>query len=134
MNIQSILTNSILNNINLGSNNTEGENSTSFSSMLDNELNKLNDLNNLNNVSSLSSVEEEFNGTSFSTIVSNAINKVNDAEINANNKIEALIKGEDVEMHEVMLAMQESSLSLQALIEVRNKVVEAYKEINNIQL
>ena len=122
MNIQSILTNSILNNINLGSNNTEEINSTNFSSVLNNEINKLNNK------------EEEFDGTSFSTIVSNAINKVNDAEITANNKIEALIKGEDVEMHEVMLAMQESSLSLQALIEVRNKVVEAYKEINNIQL
>lgn len=131
MNIQSILTNSILNNINLRSNNTEEINSTNFSSVLNNELSKLNNLNDLNN---LSSMEDEFNGTSFSTVVSDAVNKVNDAEITANNKIEALIKGEDVEMHEVMLAMQESSLSLQALIEVRNKVVEAYKEINNVQL
>ena len=57
-----------------------------------------------------------------------------DKIINANNKIEALIKGEDVEMHEVMLAMQESSLSLQALIEVRNKAVEAYQEISKLQL
>lgn len=134
MNIQSILTNSILNNINLRSNNTEEINSRNFSSVLNNELNKLNNLNDLNNVSSLRRVEDEFNGTSFSTVVSDAVNKVNDAEITANNKIEALIKGEDVEMHEVMLAMQEASLSLQALIEVRNKVVEAYKEINNVQL
>lgn len=122
MKIQSILTNSILNNINLGSNNNIGEiNGTNFSTVLNNEINKLNN-------------KEDSNSTSFSTVVSNVINKVNDAEINANNKIEALIKGEDVEMHEVMLAMQESSLSLQALIEVRNKVVEAYKEINNVQL
>ncbi len=99
MNIQSISTNPILNNINLGNNNTE-----------------------------------EVSSTSFSTVLSDAINKVNDAEINANNKIEALIKGEDVEMHDVMLAMQESSLSLQALIEVRNKVVEAYQEISKLQL
>ena len=99
MNIQSISTNPILNNLNIGINNTE-----------------------------------ERNSAGFSTILSDAISKVNDAEINANNKIEALIKGEDVEMHEVMLAMQESALSLQALIEVRNKVVEAYQEINKLQL
>jgi len=37
-------------------------------------------------------------------------------------------------MHEVMLAMQESVLSLQALIEVRNKTVEAYQEISKLQL
>ena len=72
--------------------------------------------------------------TSFSNVLSDAISKVNDSEVNANNKIESLIKGEDVEMHEVMLAMQESVLSLQALIEVRNKTVEAYQEISKLQL
>ena len=78
--------------------------------------------------------EEKTNGTSFSNVLSDAISKVNDSEVNANNKIESLIKGEDVEMHEVMLAMQESVLSLQALIEVRNKTVEAYQEISKLQL
>ncbi|WP_195986940.1 flagellar hook-basal body complex protein FliE [Clostridium sp. D53t1_180928_C8] len=72
--------------------------------------------------------------TSFSNVLSDAINKVNDKEVNANNKIEALIKGQDVSMHEVMIAMQESQLSLQALIEVRNKTVEAYQEISKLQL
>ena len=99
MNIQSIGTSSLLNNI------------------------SLNEVNSDNNT-----------GTNFSEVLGDAINKVNDAEINANNKIEALIKGEDVSMHEVMLAMQESQLSLQALIEVRNKTVEAYQEISKLQL
>lgn len=88
----------------------------------------------LNNIS-LNEVNSENNtGTSFSKVLGDAINKVNDAEVNANNKIEALIKGEDVSMHEVMIAMQESQLSLQALIEVRNKTVEAYQEISKLQL
>ena len=79
----------------------------------------------LNNLNISNTTEEKTNGTSFSNVLSDAISKVNDSEVNANNKIESLIKGEDVEMHEVMLAMQESVLSLQALIEVRNKTVEA---------
>lgn len=88
----------------------------------------------LNNIS-LNEVNSDNNtGTNFSEVLGDAINKVNYAEINANNKIEALIKGEDVSMHEVMLAMQESQLSLQALIEVRNKTVEAYQEISKLQL
>ena len=86
----------------------------------------------LKNISN--TTEEKTNGTSFSNVLSDAISKVNDSEVNANNKIESLIKGEDVEMHEVMLAMQESVLSLQALIEVRNKTVEAYQEISKLQL
>ena len=87
----------------------------------------------LNNLNISNTTEEKTNGTSFSNVLSDAISKVNDSEVNANNKIESLIKGEDVEMHEVMLAMQESVLSLQALIEVRNKTVEAYQEISKLQ-
>ena len=88
----------------------------------------------LNNLNISKTTEEKTNGTSFSNVLSDAISKVNDSEVNANNKIESLIKGEVVEMHEVMLAMQESVLSLQALIEVRNKTVEAYQEISKLQL
>lgn len=88
----------------------------------------------LNNLNISNTTEEKTNGTSFSNVLSDAISKVNDSEVNANNKIESLIKGKDVEMHEVMLAMQESVLSLQALIEVRNKTVEAYQEISKLQL
>ena len=88
----------------------------------------------LNNLNISNTTEEKTNGTSFSNVLSDAISKVNDSEVNANNKIESLIKGEDVEMHEVMLAMQESVLSLQALIEVSNKTVEAYQEISKLQL
>lgn len=88
----------------------------------------------LNNLNISNTTEEKTNGISFSNVLSDAISKVNDSEVNANNKIESLIKGEDVEMHEVMLAMQESVLSLQALIEVRNKTVEAYQEISKLQL
>lgn len=88
----------------------------------------------LNNLNISNTTEQKTNGTSFSNVLNDAISKVNDSEVNANNKIESLIKGEDVEMHEVMLAMQESVLSLQALIEVRNKTVEAYQEISKLQL
>ena len=88
----------------------------------------------LNNLNISNTTEEKTNGTSFSNVLSDALSKVNDSEVNANNKIESLIKGEAVEMHEVMLAMQESVLSLQALIEVRNKTVEAYQEISKLQL
>ena len=88
----------------------------------------------LNNLNISNTTEQKTNGTSFSNVLSDAISKVNDSEVNANNKIDSLIKGEDVEMHEVMLAMQESVLSLQALIEVRNKTVEAYQEISKLQL
>lgn len=88
----------------------------------------------LNNVNIGKSVNENNKETSFSQVIGDAINKVNDAQITADKKVEGFIKGEDVNMHDVMLSMQESQLSMQLLIEVRNKVVEAYQEINRVQL
>lgn len=88
----------------------------------------------LNNVNIQKPVEENSKETSFSKVISDAINKVNDAQVTADQKVEDFISGEDVSMHDVMLSMQESQLSMQLLIEVRNKVVEAYQEINRVQL
>lgn len=70
----------------------------------------------------------------FEDVITNAINKVNESQVNANNMIESLIKGEDVTMHEVMLSMQESQMSMQLMLEVRNKLFEAYQQLNGVQL
>lgn len=72
--------------------------------------------------------------TNFSDVVKNFINDVNNSQIDANNKVKSLINGEDVTMHEVMLANQESQISLQLMIELRNKIYEAYQEVNKVQL
>lgn len=93
------------------------------------------DANTLLNNTGMHSLEKNIDEKkSFSEVISNAINNVNEKQINADNNIESLIKGDDITMHEVMLSMQESQLSMQLLIEVRNKIVEAYQEINKIQL
>lgn len=88
----------------------------------------------LNNVGTNKSNLESGSESNFSKVITEAIEKVNDAQVNADNKVESFIKGEEVSMHDVMISMQESQLSMQLLIEVRNKVVEAYQEINKIQL
>lgn len=88
----------------------------------------------LNNIGMQSLEKNIDEKKSFSDVISNAINNVNEKQINADNSIESLIKGDDITMHKVMLSMQESQLSMQLLIEVRNKMVEAYQEINKIQL
>ncbi|WP_373600030.1 flagellar hook-basal body complex protein FliE [Paraclostridium bifermentans] len=70
----------------------------------------------------------------FSNVIKEAFDSVNDKQVEANQKIEGLIKGEDVTMHDVMLSSQEAQLSMQLMIEVRNKVYEAYQELNRVQL
>lgn len=70
----------------------------------------------------------------FDDVISQAINKVNSTQLESNNMIESLIKGEDVSMHNVMLSMQEAQMSTQLMLEVRNKLFDAYKELNSVQL
>ena len=70
----------------------------------------------------------------FGEILQNTIHKVNESQVNANNDVEALIKGEDITMHEVMLSMQESQISMQLMLEMRNKLYDAYKELSSVQL
>lgn len=70
----------------------------------------------------------------FSKFLTDAIKQVNDAQVEADAKTEQLVNNEDVDLHEVMIAAEKASLSLQITLEVRNKVVEAYQEMMRMQL
>ena len=76
----------------------------------------------------------ESDKVNFTDVLNNAVNKVNDSQVKANNDIEALIKGDDITMHEVMLSTQEAKISMQLMLEMRNKLYDAYKELSSVQL
>ncbi|WAA13607.1 flagellar hook-basal body complex protein FliE [Fervidibacillus halotolerans] len=71
---------------------------------------------------------------SFSNMLKNAINEVNDAQIQADRLTEKLALGENVELHQVMIAAEKASITLNATMEIRNKVIEAYQEIMRMQV
>lgn len=66
---------------------------------------------------------------SFGNFLKSAIGETNNNQIESDILTQKLITGENVELHEVMIAAQKASISLNATMEVRNKVVEAYQEI-----
>ena len=76
----------------------------------------------------------ESDKVNFTDVLNNAVHKVNDSQVKANNDIEALIKGDDITMHEVMLSTQEAQISMQLMLEMRNKLYDAYKELSSVQL
>ena len=45
----------------------------------------------------------------------------------------AFLRGENVEVHQVMAASEEAGLSLELMVEVRNKFAEAYRTLINMQ-
>jgi flagellar hook-basal body complex protein FliE len=70
----------------------------------------------------------------FSQILNKAINDLSQKENTANQAIASLAAGEDIDLHQVMLAMEEADISLQLALKVRNKLVEAYQDIMRMQV
>ena len=70
----------------------------------------------------------------FGEILKNAINSVNDAQINADDAVESVLKGESKDIHETMVVLQKAETSLQMMLEVRNRLLEAYQEIMRTQV
>ncbi len=73
-------------------------------------------------------------GDDFAGTLSNAIDRVDGMQKTANDQIEAFVSGENENLHEVMIAMNEAELSFQLMTEVRNKVLETYQELMRMQV
>ncbi len=73
--------------------------------------------------------------TDFAALLKNSIDTVNQTQQQASELAKAFEKGEtDVPLAEVMVSLQKASVSFQAMVQVRNKLVEAYKDIMNMQM
>lgn len=73
-------------------------------------------------------------GVSFGDMLNTQLQKVEASQAKADALTQQLVGGEPVELHEVLIATQEAKLMLEMTMQVRNKVVEAYKEMMNMQL
>lgn len=71
----------------------------------------------------------------FSTLLKTALQNVNETQMRASSMGAALEAGDpDVTVADTMIAAQKSSLSFQAMVQVRNKLVTAYQEIMSMQI
>ncbi len=72
-------------------------------------------------------------GLDFSALLKQSIDKVNETQMNAGELKAAFEAGqENVELPEVMIAVQKAGISFQAMNQVRNKLLSAYQEIMNM--
>jgi len=72
---------------------------------------------------------QEAKGTGFFDALQKSMQETNADQISADNSIKDLIAGRSKNIHETMLAIQKADLSLKTMMQVRNKILEAYKEI-----
>ncbi len=72
--------------------------------------------------------------TNFLDTLKEKLNEVNDKQIEADNLTQKFIKGEEEDVHKVMLSTEEAKLSLELAVQIRNKLVDAYDEFNRMQI
>jgi flagellar hook-basal body complex protein FliE len=70
--------------------------------------------------------------TGFSDAVKQMFNQVNATQQSSRAMTTAYERGEDIPLTDVVLGMQKSSLSFEATLQVRNKVLRAYEDIMNM--
>lgn len=68
-------------------------------------------------------------GASFGDTLKSAISQVSESADKSRDYTQAFLRGEPVELHQVMAAAEEAGLAVDLLIQVRNKVLDAYKTI-----
>lgn len=71
---------------------------------------------------------------SFASVLKKSLGEVNAMQQKADAAITALATGEKVSLHETMIAMEQADVSFRMMMQVRNKIVEAYQEILRMQV
>ncbi len=72
--------------------------------------------------------------TGFGQVLEESIAKVNLDQVQADHAIKEMIAGRNKNIHETMLAIERADTSLKMMMQVRNKVLEAYKEVMKMQV
>ncbi len=71
---------------------------------------------------------------SFSEILKDSINEVNDLQKRSSEEIQKLMTGEVTDVHTALIAVQKADTSFQLMMQIRNKIVQAYQEIMRMQV
>ena len=69
----------------------------------------------------------------FADTLRTSLDKVNDLQITKNKMVESFASGETQNVHELMISLQKAGLAVNMTSAVRNKVLEAYKELTRLQ-
>ena len=71
---------------------------------------------------------------SIENAFSNGLNDVNEKKLQLEAMQEAFARGEDVNIHDMMIASEKSMLSMQMAMQIRNKMISAYTDLKNMNM
>ena len=72
-------------------------------------------------------------GFSFGDVLKNAVQSVDQVNNNATSQVSNLLQGGNSDVNSVMIAVEKADVSFQLMMQVRNKIVTAYQDIEKMQ-
>lgn len=69
----------------------------------------------------------------FYDVLSNAVESVGGLHADATSKVSSVLNGDGQDIHTAMIAVERADLAFQLVLQVRNKVVNAYQEVAHMQ-
>ncbi len=83
---------------------------------------------------SISKPAQQEPGADFSKTLKDAIQSVDQLQKDADVKMQELVTGKSQNIHETMIAAEKADVALRLMIQVRNKIMDAYQEIMRMQV
>ncbi len=74
------------------------------------------------------------NANPFASLLMQGIGQVNDSQIDSQDKMEQLLSGGDINQAEVFTSIQKADMSFRLLVQIRNKLLQAFEELNAIRV
>lgn len=71
-------------------------------------------------------------GADFMGTLRNAIDQVGQLQSEADGKVAQLVNGNGQDVHSAMIAVEKAGLAFEMMVEVRNKIVQAYQQVAGI--
>jgi flagellar hook-basal body complex protein FliE len=72
--------------------------------------------------------------TSFKDMLFDSIKQVNTMQLDADQAVEQMFTGGDVNPAEVLTAVQKADLAFRLTMQMRNKLMEVYQEVRDIRI
>ncbi len=69
----------------------------------------------------------------FGDVLKNAINQVQGLQGSADQQVNTLLSGGNADMSKVMISVEKADVAFQLMMQVRNKIVSAYQDIEKMQ-
>jgi flagellar hook-basal body complex protein FliE len=70
----------------------------------------------------------------FKNMLLEALDQVNNMQAEADQAVQQLVTGGDVNPAEVLTSLQKADMSFRLMLQIRNKLVSAWQEVNNIRI